>query len=91
MARYRRGWSADGQTSWGPGKHPNHTVHVDDIVGAMWACAQWMANLGRKEADAIAGEEIVCKREKIKLHPEGLPPPDKKCIAPLFNIVSPDA
>lgn len=76
--------------SWGPGKHPNHTVHVDDIVGCMWACAQWIAGIGRQEANSIAGEEILCKSEKVKLRPEGLPPPDKKCIAPLFSIVSVD-
>lgn len=76
--------------SWGPGKHPNHTVHVDDVVGCMWACAQWIAGIGRQEANSIAGEEILCKSEKVKLHPEGLAPADKKCIAPLFNIVSID-
>ena len=49
-----------------PGKYPSHTVHVDDIAGAMWAAAEWMAKIGRKEADALAGEEIVFKNEKSK-------------------------
>ncbi|KIP09250.1 hypothetical protein PHLGIDRAFT_116504 [Phlebiopsis gigantea 11061_1 CR5-6] len=72
---------------WGPGKHPTNTVHVDDVVGAMWAVAQWMGQIGRKEANSIAGEEIVYKAEKNKTTTEGMAPPDQKCIAPLFNIV----
>ncbi|KAI8998784.1 hypothetical protein BD414DRAFT_133694 [Trametes punicea] len=70
-----------------PGKYPSHTVHVDDIAGAMWACAEWMAKIGRKEADAIAGEEIPFKNEKSKADEvEGMVPHNQKVIAPLFNI-----
>ncbi|KAI0781092.1 hypothetical protein BD413DRAFT_20648 [Trametes elegans] len=70
-----------------PGKYPSHTVHVDDIAGAMWACAEWMAKLGRKEADAIAGEEIPFKNDKSKVNEvEGMVPHNQKVIAPLFNI-----
>ncbi|OSD01666.1 hypothetical protein PYCCODRAFT_1368911 [Trametes coccinea BRFM310] len=70
-----------------PGKYPSHTVHVDDIAGAMWACAEWMAKIGRKEADAIAGEEIPFKNEKSKVDEvEGMVPHNQKVIAPLFNI-----
>lgn len=67
-----------------------HTVHVDDVAGAMWACAQWMVSVGgRQEADAIAGEEIVFKNEKGKAEEvEGMVPHSVKVIAPLFNIVS---
>lgn len=54
----------------------------------MWAVAQWMGQIGRKEANSIAGEEIVYKAEKNKTTTEGMAPPDQKCIAPLFNIVS---
>ena len=72
-----------------PGKYPSHTVHVDDIAGAMWAAAEWMAKTGRKEADAIAGEEIVFKNEKSKVaEVEGMIPHTQKVIAPLFNVVS---
>ena len=72
-----------------PGKYPSHTVHVDDIAGAMWAAAEWMAKIGRKEADALAGEEVVFKNEKSKASEvEGMVPPTQKVIAPLFNIVS---
>ena len=64
-------------------------MHVDDIAGAMWAAAEWMAKIGRKEADALAGEEIVFKNEKSKASEvEGMVPPTQKVIAPLFNIVS---
>ena len=73
-----------------PGKYPSHTVHVDDIAGAMWAAAEWMAKTGRKEADVLAGEEILFKNEKSKIdEAEGMVAPSKKVIAPLFNIVSP--
>ncbi len=62
---------------------------MDDIVGAMWAAAEWMAKTGRTEADALAGEEIVFKNEKSKVDEvEGMVPPSKKVVAPLFNIVS---
>ena len=54
----------------------------------MWAAAQWMIQIGRKEANSIAGEEIVYKADKNKAQTEGMSPSDQKCIAPLFNIVS---
>lgn len=73
---------------WSPGKNGNNTVHVVDISGSMWACAEWMAPLGRKSADSIAGEEIVFHNEKSKIKTvEGMPPHDKKLVAPLFNLV----
>lgn len=73
---------------WSPGKHPMHTVHVDDIGGVMMACAQWMIPLGREKANAIAGVAIPFHNDanKIKEVP-GAPGPDKKVIVPLFNIV----
>lgn len=73
---------------WSPGKHPVHTVHVEDVAGAMWACAQWMASVGgRTEADAIAGEELVFKNDKSKADEiEGMVPHNVKVIAPVFNI-----
>ncbi|KAL4250390.1 hypothetical protein ABKN59_003342 [Abortiporus biennis] len=72
---------------WSPGKHAAHSVHVDDVAGALWACAEWMAGIGRTEADAIAGETIIFKNEKSKAKEvEGMVPPDVKCIAPLFNL-----
>jgi hypothetical protein len=75
--------------SWGPGKHSTHTVHAEDVGGAMWACAEWMAKVGRSEANSLAGEEILFKNDKSKAKEvEGMAPPDQKCIAPLFNIVS---
>lgn len=64
-------------------------MHVDDIAGTMWACAQWMAKIGRQEADSIAGEEIPFKNEKSKVSEvEGMIPHSQKVIAPLFNVVS---
>lgn len=72
---------------WSPGKHPSHTVHVEDIAGGLWACAQWMAPLGRKAADEAAGEDIPFQNDKSKLKdvPEA-PAHDKKVAAPLFNL-----
>ncbi|KAG8899046.1 hypothetical protein FRB99_006963 [Tulasnella sp. 403] len=67
-----------------------HTVHLDDVAGAMWAAANWMGPLGRAEANKIAGETIQFwapeKKELIK-DLEGHPPKDQGPIAPLFNIV----
>ena len=55
----------------------------------MWACAEWMAKVGRTEANAIAGEEIPFKNEKSKVDQvDGMVPHNQKVIAPLFNIVS---
>lgn len=79
---------------WSPGKHPNHTVHVEDVAGALLACAEWIAKTGRKEANSIAGEEVVFKNDKSKIKElqaqgvQGLVGADRKCIAPAFNLVS---
>ena len=48
-----------------------------------------MNKTGRKEANSIAGEEILFKNDKSKAKTvEGMVEPGKKCIAPLFNVVS---
>ncbi|KAF8894411.1 NAD-P-binding protein [Infundibulicybe gibba] len=73
---------------WSPGKHPNNTVHVEDIAGALWACAEWMGPLGRTAANSVAGEVIPFHNEKSKVKEvEGMTPYDDKPIAPLFNLV----
>ncbi|KAG6833470.1 hypothetical protein H0H87_006042 [Tephrocybe sp. NHM501043] len=70
------------------GKNPNNTVHIDDASRAAWACAEWIAPLGRVQANAIAGEEIIFHNDKKKVKEvEGIPPHDQKLIAPLFNLV----
>ncbi|CAL1704276.1 unnamed protein product [Somion occarium] len=72
---------------WSPGKYPSHTVHIEDIAGAMFAVANWIAGIGRKEADSVAGEEIVFHNDKAQLEAvEGAAPPEKRCVAPLFNL-----
>ena len=64
-------------------------MHVEDVAGGMWSCAEWMAGVGRKEANSIAGEEILFRNDKSKAKTiEGVVDPATKCIAPLFNIVS---
>lgn len=64
-------------------------IHTDDVSGAAWACAEWMAPLGRKQADALAGEEIIFHNSKSKVKEvEGMQPHDAKLVAPLFNLVS---
>ncbi|KAJ7043259.1 hypothetical protein C8F04DRAFT_1207716 [Mycena alexandri] len=76
------------KSMWSPGKNPTHTVHAEDVAGAMWALAEWMAPKGRKEADALAGELIIFHNEKSKAASvQGMPPADKKLVAPLFNLV----
>ncbi|KAF9456139.1 hypothetical protein BDZ94DRAFT_1276439 [Collybia nuda] len=73
---------------WSPGKNPNNTIHIDDVAGALWACAEWMAPLGRKAANSLAGEEIIFHNEKKKVKEvEGMPAYNTKLIAPLFNLV----
>jgi hypothetical protein len=75
--------------SWSPGKNPTNTVHVYDIAGGLWACAEWMASLGRTEADSLAGEEILFHNDKSKVaEVTGMPPHDQKLIVPLFNLVN---
>ncbi|GLB35141.1 putative NAD dependent epimerase dehydratase [Lyophyllum shimeji] len=76
------------KSMWSPGKNPNNTVHVEDVAGAAWACAQWMAPLGRTAANSTAGEEILFHNDKKKVKEvEGMPPHDAKLIVPLFNLV----
>jgi len=73
---------------WSPGKNANHTVHVDDIAGALWTLAHWITPLGRKAADDLAGEVIPFHNDKSKVKQvEGMPPHNQKLIAPLFNLV----
>ncbi|THH13609.1 hypothetical protein EW146_g6637 [Bondarzewia mesenterica] len=73
---------------WSPGKNAMNTVHVDDLASTLWACAEWIAPIGRAEADKIAGEEIYFRNDKSKVDEvQGMPPADKKIIAPLFNLV----
>lgn len=67
-----------------------NTVHVVDVAGAIWALAEWMAKLGRKEADSLAGEDIISNDKSKVKEGEGhnLPEYGKKLVAPLFNLVS---
>ncbi|KAI0811244.1 hypothetical protein BC629DRAFT_1732276 [Irpex lacteus] len=76
---------------WGPGKHATHTVHVEDVAGALFACAEWISRLGYDQALATAGEDIICLGDKKKLREfkstvELLVDPDKTVRAPSFNI-----
>jgi len=65
-----------------------NTIHSDDVAGGLWAAAQWMSRVGRDGALKLAGEEIFWKNDKTKLSEvAGMQPPDKKIIAPLFNLV----
>jgi hypothetical protein len=70
-----------------PGKHFINTVHIDDVVRALWAAANWMAGLGRQQADATAGEPIHFRNDKKKIKDiEGIVSPDQTPVAPLFNL-----
>ncbi|KAA1474851.1 NAD-P-binding protein [Dentipellis sp. KUC8613] len=72
---------------WKPGKNPMNTIHADDVANGLWTCANWIAPIGRAKADEIAGEVISFNNDKSKLaDAPGAPPPDKKVIAPLFNL-----
>ncbi|TFK54812.1 hypothetical protein OE88DRAFT_1805236 [Heliocybe sulcata] len=70
-----------------PGTYPVHTVHIDDIVAAAWASAEWIAKIGRQEADTLAGEELVFHNDKKVLKEvEGVVAPEQKIVAPVFNV-----
>jgi len=70
-----------------PGNRIN-TVHTEDVAGASWAVAEWMAKLGRAEADRVAGEDIYFANDKDKVKDvKGAPAPSEKLVAPLFNLV----
>jgi hypothetical protein len=63
-----------------------NTIHSDDVAGGLWAAAEWMSRVGRTEALNEAGEEI-CYKNKVR-EVTGMPPPEKKIVVPLFNLVS---
>ncbi|KAI0703577.1 hypothetical protein BC835DRAFT_1483604 [Cytidiella melzeri] len=77
---------------WGPGIHATHTVHVDDVAGALFACAEWIARVGREQAFADAGEDLICLGDKKKLkehHTNGLErlcDPAETIRMPAFNL-----
>ena len=64
-----------------------NTVHAEDVAGAAWAAAGWMASLGRTEANVLAGEEIQTNDKSKVKDVEHVPDLSKKLVAPLFNIV----
>ncbi|KAJ3780398.1 hypothetical protein GGU10DRAFT_416606 [Lentinula aff. detonsa] len=67
--------------------NPTNTLHVEDLAGAAWASAMWMASLGRKEADSLAGESIIFHNEKSKVSQvEGMPPHDTH--SSIFTLLS---
>jgi hypothetical protein len=72
---------------WSGGLRLN-TIHVDDVAGGMWACAQWMAERGRARADSEAGEELHFFNDKSRCSEVSyVPPPTAVPVAPLFNLV----
>lgn len=76
------------KTPWGPGKDGVNTVHIDDVSGGLWACAEWMASLGRQQANLTAGEKINFHNDKSKVKDiEGTCKPDVQPVAPVFNLV----
>ncbi|KAF9470242.1 NAD(P)-binding protein [Pholiota conissans] len=76
------------KSMWSPGKNPTNTVHIDDVAGGAWACAKWIANVGRKAANEAAGVPIPFHNDKSKVSEvEGIIPYDQKPAAPVFNLV----
>jgi hypothetical protein len=74
---------------WNPGHNAMNTVHSDDVAGGLWAAAEWMSHVGHEEALKLAGQEIFWKNDRSKLtEVTGMPPPEKKIVVPLFNLVS---
>lgn len=76
------------KSMWSPGKNPTNTIHVEDVAGGAWACANWVAKHGRKEADQLAGVPIPFHNDKTKVKDvEGMLPHDENPVAPIFNLV----
>ncbi|KAG1749084.1 uncharacterized protein EDB91DRAFT_1112369 [Suillus paluster] len=76
------------KTPWGPGKDGVNTVHIDDVSGGLWACAEWMASLGRQQANITAGEKIYFHNDKSKVKEiDGACASDVQPMAPVFNLV----
>jgi len=72
---------------WSPGNNAMNTVHSDDVAGGLWAAAEWMSGVGRAEALNVAGEEIYWRNDKNKVREvAGMPPPERKIFAALFNL-----
>ncbi|CAE6401513.1 unnamed protein product [Rhizoctonia solani] len=72
---------------WSGGLRLN-TIHVDDVAGAAWACAKWVAERGRVKANEEAGEEIHFFNDRAKCSQVPfVPPPASVPVAPLFNLV----
>jgi len=58
------------------------------VAGGAWACANWIAGLGRSAADQAAGVKIPFHNDKAKVKEvEGMLRHDQIPIAPLFNLV----
>jgi len=75
------------KSMWSPGKNPTFTIHTEDLAGAAWAAANWIAPIGKQAANEKAGVEIPSHA------PQGDPPKsshlvprDQKVIAPMFNV-----
>ena len=64
-----------------------NTVHVEDVVAAAFALAQWIEKEGREQANTLAGEEILPNDKSKVKEASNLPDPGKKLVAPLFNLV----
>lgn len=67
-----------------------HTVHLEDVAGALWAVAQWMEPLGRAKANEIAGETLrfyAPEKKDLLKDLEGHLPKGSDPVAPFFNIV----
>jgi len=73
---------------WSPQLRLN-TVHTDDIAGACWMAAMWMARVGHNTALSQAGVPMYFANDPERF-PPGLPavvPPNQAPRAVLFNLV----
>jgi len=72
--------------------HPQlrlNTVHTDDIAGACWQAAMWIAAVGRSRAIAQAGVPMYPATDTDRF-PPGLPavvPPNQAPVGVFFNLV----
>ncbi|CCA73720.1 hypothetical protein PIIN_07675 [Serendipita indica DSM 11827] len=71
---------------WNPRMRKN-TIHIYDLAGAIWACAQWIADKDRATANALAGDILPPSGDKdVPNVPDAVPKSAGGILVPCFNI-----
>ena len=72
---------------WSPQLKKN-TIHTSDVVGIMWAAAEWAAGLDRQKMEALAGVRLPpTGNDGVKNVPNAIQKEQGGVIVPVFNLV----